>query len=238
MLKDKKYLGYLVIAILVVLALVVYVLLRQTTKDSGQPLQNLDIGAAQAQTYAASQVPTLEKEDNIFGSSRASLKIFVYEDYSDLYSARLADSLDKARADFGDELAVIVRPYISKISALSAPAAQAVSCAGEEGKWVEMRALLFAQSKTSRLALANFSAYAQQIGLDEGEFQICLTNREKSEKIEQAAQEAAQYGILGAPTIFVGSEMILGARPYENYVDSNGDQIEGLKTVISRLISQ
>jgi protein-disulfide isomerase len=238
MLKNKKYLLWSAIAVLIILAMIIFILLRPKAERAGQPLKNLDIGSAQAQTYAAGQVPSLAKDDKIFGSTKAPLKIFVYEDYSDLYSARLADNLDKARADFGEQLAIIVRPYVLKSSPLAVPAAQAVLCAGEQEKWMEMRALLFAQAKNNRLALANFGAYAQQIGLDETAFGTCLTNQEKSEKIEQAVQAAGQYNILGAPTMFVGSEMILGARPYENYTDSNKDQIEGLKTVISRLINK
>ena len=45
---------------------------------------------------------------------------------------------------------------------------------------------------------------------------------------------AANFSVYGAPTVFIGEEMIVGARPYSNFTDSNGDEIEGLKQVIAR----
>lgn len=235
MLKKKKYLIPAIILVGLIIIAVIIIIFWGRGKNAVEPLKRIDVGSAQAQTYAADQAPVLRADDKVFGSVKAPLKIFVYEDYANLYSARLADILDKARTDFGSQIAIIVRPYFLKISPLAAPAAQAVLCAGEQGKWTEMRALLFAQTKTERLTLANFGAYAKQIGLNEANFGICLTNSQKSEKIEQSVQEASHYNVLGAPTMFVGTEMILGARPYEDYVDSNNDKIEGLKNVISRL---
>lgn len=238
MLKNKKYLFLVLALVILIIVAVIIIIFHGRGKSGTEPLKRMDIGAAQAQTYASGQAPVLKTDDKIFGSTKAPLKIFVYEDYSDLYSAQLAVNLEKALADFGAQLAIVVRPYVLKTSPLSVPAAQAVLCAGEEGKWIPMRALLFVQAKTNRLALANFGAYAKQIGLNETSFGTCLTNSQKSEKIEQSTQEAGQYNVLGAPTMFVGSEMILGARPYENYTDSNGDKIEGLKNVISRLVNK
>jgi len=105
-------------------------------------------------------------------------------------------------------------------------------------KWVEMRALLFAQVKNKQLSLDNFSANAKQIGLDENEFNTCLTNPEKSRTIEKSQEDSKTYSITGAPTMFVGDELVIGARPYDDYVDSNGDKIEGLKNLINRKLGK
>jgi len=236
--KGKKYLipGLIILAILLIGSAIFFG--RPKTPPTIVRQNDLGAASAQAQTYAASQTPVLSAEDMIFGSPQAPLKIFVYEDYADLYSARLADNLDKVRADFGSQVAIVVRPYILKSSPLAEPAAQAVFCAGEQNKWAEMRALLFAQTKINHLSLASFPDYAQQIGLNQGDFQVCLTNSQKSKIIEQSAEAAAQYQVSGAPTIFVGSQIILGARPYEAYTDSNGDKIEGLKQVVANLVGK
>lgn len=235
MTKKKKYSAIVIIlAILIALGVIMFVWNWKGKRVSNPaPLNN--ISQAQAQTYSAKQAPTLEKDDLFFGSKQAPVKIFVYEDYSDLYSARLADTLDKLRSDFGDQVMIIVRPYIAKNSPLSVAAAQAVLCAGDRDKWTNMRAILFAQAKNSALSLDNFSSYASQIGLDVDTFKTCLTNPQKSEKIEKLAKTATNYQVLGAPTMFVGSSVILGARPYDNYTDSNGDQVEGLKNIVARL---
>jgi protein-disulfide isomerase len=191
----------------------------------------------QAQTYLASSSPVVEAGDEIFGSSDAVLKIFVYEDYTSLYSANLADTLDKIKAEFGNRVVVIIRPYIVDDSVASLRLAQAVSCAGEQGKWKEMRALLFAQAKNKQLLVDNLPNYETQLSLNNNDFAACLTNIEKSGRIEQSVAAAQSYGVQGTPTMFIGGEMVIGARPYEDFVDSNGDKIIGLKSVVEGRIN-
>ena len=199
---------------------------------------NLKVNDASAQSYSASKLPILKDGDKVFGNKKAALKIFVFEDYTNIFSANLADSLEKIKAEMGDKVAIIVRPYYADNSLIARQAAAAVDCAGEQGKWVEMRALMMAHAKNKQALTDNFNDLAAQINLNSGDFATCLTNEQKSGKIEQSVQEAKNYSIQGAPAMFVGDEMILGARPYDNFVDSNGDKIEGLKTVVARKIGK
>jgi len=200
--------------------------------------QTVSLAGAKAQSYAAENNPEIRETDRVFGSLKAPLAIIVYEDYTNVYSANLADNLERIRQEYGSQVAIVVRPYITADSALSETATLALDCAQAEGKWVEMRALLFAQVKNQGLQAGNFSNYAQQVGLDESQFAACLTNSQKSEKIEQFRADLKSYSILGAPTLFVADEMIIGARPYEDYEDSNGDVIEGLKKLVDRKLGE
>lgn len=232
---NKKYLIIGVVGLLLVISLILgFKNFKNNNRDERQ-LVSLDtvIKDAQAQSYAASASPTLKDGDKIFGSAKSELKIFVYEDYTNYYCSKLADTLDRIQAEFGDKVAIIVRPYVLKNSPSSLQAAVAVDCAGEQDKWIAMRALLFAAAKNKQVAVVNFEDYGQQIGLNEEKFAECLTKVQKSEKIEKSTAEALNYKVQGAPTMFMGSEMILGARPYEDYIDSNGDKIQGLKTLIT-----
>jgi len=237
--KSKKNLKYL-IALVVVLLVIFLIMLACRARKNDSPLEtsklfeNLPVTNAKAQSYVAYKIPSLNSDDKILGSKDAPLKIFVYEDTSNLYSARLADTLDKLYAEMPSQLAIIFRPFISKESVLAKEAALAVECAGDENKWIQMRALLFAKTKNTSLAVTDFGKYAEQVGLDKNIFSSCLTNQTKSAKIEKLNSEASGYNVIGAPTIFIDDEMIPGARPYEDYVDSNGDSIEGLKSLIAK----
>ncbi|MFA5109403.1 MAG: thioredoxin domain-containing protein [Patescibacteria group bacterium] len=235
---KKTFRNLILIAIVVVAALIILAVVwgqpkKKTVDDSTNILSVKD---AQAQSYAVDKQPVLRKDDRISGSKNAPLQIFVYEDYASPLSAALAETLQKIQAESGDKVAVIVRSYVLKGSALSRQSALAVDCADEEGKWLEMRTALFALAK-QRLIAGDFVNYAKQIGLNEEKFSACLTNEEKSGKIEQLAKENEDYKIQGSPTIFVGDEMIPGARPYEDFIDSNGDKIEGLKSLIARKLN-
>ncbi len=230
----KKVYKYLAVAAAVVIIIVLALVSRP--KEVGTLKSPLAVtGDAQAGSFIVSNYPSIKPEDKIFGSAEAALKIFVYEDYTSSYSAKLADTLDKVKADNGDKVAIVIRPFF-KNSPLAGQAQTAVDCAGEQKKWMEMRALLLAQAKIKQLSAANFSAYGEQIGLNAGDFGNCLTKNEKSVKIEQLVQEAESYSVQGAPTMFIGEEVILGARPYDDFIDSNGDRIEGLNAVVSRMM--
>jgi len=204
----------------------------QPLAGKNNPLAGLNINGAQAQSYSVGTAPQRREDDKIFGSAKARLDIFVYEDYTSPFSAALADTLEKIKAESGDDLAIIVRPYF-KNSPAALNAALAVDCAGAQGKWTAMRALLLARAKNKQLIPADFSDYASQIGLQSADFASCLTKSQKSGRIEELASEAEAYAVQGAPTMFIGGEMILGARPYADFVDSNGDKIIGLKNLVT-----
>jgi protein-disulfide isomerase len=233
--KDLK--RFLLPGVIILGVILLIFLLVRNGKNDPSPKANIKLGnlpvkEVKAQSYATLKTPTLKVDDKMFGSSDAKVKIFVYEDISSIYSAKLADTLDKLYSEDSSQLAVVVRPFISPNSAISKEAALALECAGDQNKWVPMRALLFAKAKNASLSSFDFEKYAEQIELDKNTFLTCLTNPTKSAKLEELNAEAGSYNILGAPTIFIGDEMILGARPYEDYIDSNGDSIEGLKTLI------
>jgi len=232
---------YLISIVIIILVAAAVLILRTNIQKIAEinkledSLENLK-ASTKIQSYSSEKIPVLQSEDKIFGSPDAKVKIFVYEDYSNIYSANLADILSKANdefnADSNNNLAFIFRPYLRSPESLSA--AIAVDCAGAQGKWLEMRNLLFDHAKNGQSVIADLNSDSQKIGLDSDSFNSCLTNEQKSGKIEQLSSDPLEETIQGAPTMFIGSEMVLGARPYEEYVDSNGDKIEGLKQVIER----
>jgi protein-disulfide isomerase len=236
--KNKSYL--VIVAAVILIAAIVAAITSSHKKAINQDtnIVNLpnNIKDAQAQSYTTAKVPIVKDDDKMLGSDEAPLKVFVYEDYTNEFSTKLAETLDKIKAESGNQIGIIFRPYILENSPFALQAAVAVDCAGEQDKWLEMRALLFAQAKNQELTADNFNNYAQQIDLDENKFATCLTNPQKSERIEQSVAEAAGYGVQGAPAMFINDEMILGARPYDDFIDSNGDKIQGLKTLIGNRI--
>lgn len=229
---------YLIAAVLVIAA-TIFVLISNGVKKN-QPAENYQpIEGAKANSYElATDALAIQASDNIIGSEEAPLKIFVYEDYSSQYSAELAETLSKIASESNDKVTIISRPYIVSGSNLSRQTALATICAKDSGKWPEMRSLLFSLAKTGSLQEEGFSTYAAELQLNGEEFITCLTNEEKSIKLDEVMKNTKDALVLGAPTMFVGDEMILGARPYSDFIDSNGDAISGLKTVVERKLKE
>jgi len=230
--KPILYLG----AGVILLVVTVFALLNYRTS---LPQANTPEFETIADARANSYQPVLgglevKENDLVIGSDKAPLKIFVYEDYSSPLSATLADTLNQLSQENNGRLAIVTRPFILAGSSISLDAALAYTCAREANKGEEMRAKLFTLAKEDNFSTSAAIEEAKNLKIDEAEFQACLTNQEKSIKLEEGMTEDKANLVLGAPTMFVGDEMILGARPYSDFVDSNGDAIEGLKAVVDR----
>lgn len=210
--------------------------IKSITPPENQSTRGTD--GIQVQSYAAPQAPSLAAGDLILGDKNAPLKIFVYEDYASPYSAALADTLNRIQAEAGGRIAVISRPFVVGSSPAAYQAVAAVECAADSGKGAEMRDLFLAWAKNHQAPMTDLSGLAATVGLDQTAFGQCLTNEGKSGKIEQLETDAARYQVQGAPTMFIGDEMIVGARPYADFTDSNGDRIEGLKTIVGQKLSK
>lgn len=187
-------------------------------------------------SYTVSSTLAPVDGDWVIGDLASGLKIFVYEDYASSFSADLAKTLSRLQNDFFGRLAFIVRPYPGN-SEKAAEDTLLMICAANQGKWLETRDLLFslAGRETQNKLESN---ELEKVGLDEIKLTDCLTNLRKSGKIKQLSESAQAQGVLGAPTIFIGSEMITGARPYDDFLDSNGDKIAGLKTVVEKALQR
>ena len=230
---NKTKFAIIVVIIILIAALILGI--SNASKNKKTVAQDfVKIAGAKVQSYAISRNPTLNPTDRVYGEKNGKVKIFVYEDYANIYSARLADVLEKIKLE--SDVSIIVRPFFNLNNQLAKNAALAVECSND--KWLTMRALLFAQVKNNQLNLDNFNANAKQIGLNEEEFKNCLTNHETSRTIEESLTEAKNYSVVAAQTMFIGDELIIGARPYDDYVDSNGDKIEGLKQVVDRKLGK
>ena len=194
-------------------------------------LNEPSVRSASAQTYQIEKAPTIKEADWIQGDRSSRLQIFVYEDYASLYSANLAQTLKQVIVDF-PKAAIIYRPYINKINPVSGLGAQAMVCAGD--KWASLRENIFGAVLADKFTAEGLGALAAQAGLNSDEFNQCLSGLPSLEKSVKLSDESKIYSVQGAPTMFINGEMIVGARPYEEYIDSNGDKVDGLKTILEK----
>ncbi|MDI3496514.1 MAG: hypothetical protein PWQ35_535 [Patescibacteria group bacterium] len=193
---------------------------------------------AVASTYEAPLELTIVRDgDTLIGQKKADLKLIVYEDYSNYLSTLLAKTLNQLIAEYDGRIAILSRPFVNISAPASQQAALSYLCALDSNKGEEMRDLLLQKAETE---ISGFSplAYAQELNLDVDKFASCLTDENKLAKLEELKLEAKNNLVLGAPTILIGDELIVGNRPYADFVDSNGDKIEGLKTVIKRHLEE
>jgi protein-disulfide isomerase len=98
-------------------------------------------------------------------------------------------------------------------------AARAAHCAGDQGKYWEMRDTLF--KNNSKLGPEQLPGYAREIGLDVDAFNSCLSSKRHQAQIDQSSQEAARIRLTGTPSFIIGKSdgdtvsgrLIIGAQP-------------------------
>ncbi len=167
------------------------------------------------------------------GRSDAPLTVVEYTDYQCPFCKRFHDTtfpeLKKNFIDTG-KVRFISRNLPLPFHQFALQAAQAAVCAGEQGKYWEMRDLLFKnQHKLDRESLVG---YARDLSLKADEFAGCLDDGKRRKEIEDEAASARSAGISGTPSFVLGREKgksvegrkIVGAQPYAAFAG----QINGL----------
>lgn len=229
--------SYILGGAIFLLILSIILLLLKTTWSNNPEKASADLGTpAKAESFAPASSPTISAEEKVIGELKAPVKIIVYEDYSNIFSGEAAESIRNLKLDFGNKIVVAVRPYAIKEKPASIEAAMAVECAFNQEKWQEMRDGIFTAVKNNNLSSEEIKNLSANIGLDQATFAKCLTDAEKQGIMLQVSENAKQYSVYGAPTIFVNNELIVGARPYDDYLNESNVKVEGLKTLVGRQI--
>ena len=106
--------------------------------------------------------------------------------------------------------------------------AEAAKCAQEQGKFWEMHDKLFINQQNLTFENYNFENYqkwAQEIGLNEKEFNLCLDDR-KYKKAVELEKSIAESMSLGTPTFYVNYKQLIGFQTFEEFEKEINKQLE------------
>lgn len=95
---------------------------------------------------------------------------------------------------------------------LAQKAAEAAECAREQDKFWEMHDKLFAESPNLRVI--ELKEYANDLGLNQKEFDECLDTGEMEEKVNLDFTYGQKNDIKGTPSFLINGKLISGAQPY------------------------
>jgi len=152
------------------------------------------------------------------GRSDAPLTVVEFTDYQCTFCQKLHLSafsdmkrnyVDTGKVRFvSRDLPLPMHPY-------AMGAAHAARCAGEQGKFWEMRDKLIVNANS--LGPDRFSALADELKLDRPRFQKCLADEKYKAQIEKDMADADAAGVNGTPTFVIGR--------------LKGDEVEGVRVV-------
>ncbi len=148
------------------------------------------------------------------GSASAKVLFVEYGDYNCGYCQRFAqETFPKIKEKYIDtgKLKFVWKDFVI-FGDNSLVLAEAVHCAGDQGKFFEMHDKIFSNTIQGLSANVLASTLAQSLNLNMSEFNGCLTTGKYVSKVEQSTTEAAGFGFGGTPTSVIDGRVIIGAR--------------------------
>ncbi len=96
--------------------------------------------------------------------------------------------------------------------------AEAAYCAGDQGKFWEMKDILFTNLKYLDFSDHRLFAFAEQIGLDSAQFKDCFNSRKYAARVQEDATNAQNDGVEGTPTFLLSNgDVVYGNVPYSEF---------------------
>lgn len=106
------------------------------------------------------------------------------------------------------------------LGAESYQAAEAASCANEQGKFWEYHDKLFTSQKGENegtFSYDNLKKLGLELNLNKMEFNSCLDSKKYQSKNEQDLTAATNYGVQSTPTVYINGSKIEGIMPFVEY---------------------
>jgi protein-disulfide isomerase len=149
------------------------------------------------------------------GPANAPVTIVEFSDFECPYCGRGEETVAEVVRVYGDKVRVVYRDLPLPMHANAPKAAEAAHCAGEQGKYWEMHAKLFANQRA--LEIPALKGYAKDLKLDQAKFDKCLDSGATAALVEEGRKAGTELGITGTPAFFVNGVMISGAQPFDAF---------------------
>jgi len=166
----------------------------------------------------------LEDSDPSIGSKKAPVTIVEFSDFQCPYCLRVAPTMKKIRATYGDKVRVVWKDFpLTQIHPQAFKAGEAGHCAAEQGKFWEYHDQLFENQQA--LMPDDLKKYAAAVGMDGERFNSCLDMSKHAEVVRDGVAQGNRLGINSTPTVFVNGRRVSGAQPYEVFAAAIDEEL-------------
>lgn len=154
-------------------------------------------------------------DDPWTGTAHAPVTIIEFSDFECPYCKNSVPVLKDLLAKYPGKLKLVYRDFPSPNHHQALPAAVAVQCAAEQGRfWDYHDALFTRQVPATRW---NYSALAKDLGLHQPPFDACLKDNRYRDEVLKDLQDGLKAGVTSTPTFFINGRPLIGARPLADY---------------------
>jgi protein-disulfide isomerase len=158
----------------------------------------------------------LQDNDPVRGPKSAKVTIVEFSDYECPFCGRFyKDTLPDLIKEYGDDVKFIFKDFPLPFHNNAPKAHEAAHCAGEQGKYWDLHALMFDNQR--QLGLEQLRGHAQKIKLDMAKFNTCLDSGRFTDKVKKDTATGRDVGVTGTPTFFINGQRLVGAQPLEAF---------------------
>jgi len=152
---------------------------------------------------------TAPADDMALGNADAPITIYEYSDFQCPFCAvAAAEIVPRLDTDYlATGKARLIFKNMAFLGQESKWAAEAAACARDQGKFWEYHNKLFEEQKGENkgtFKVENLKLFAQEIGLNQSDFNTCLDENKHAADIADDFSEGERRGVGGTPTFFVG----------------------------------
>jgi protein-disulfide isomerase len=154
-------------------------------------------------------------DDSVKGDENAPVTIVEFSDYECPFCERFySQTYSQIKSEYVDtgKVKLIFRDFPLGFHQNAQKAAEAAECAEEQDKYYEMHDKLFENGVTG--GVTTFKTYAEQIGLDQNEFDVCLDSGAMADEVAKDMRDGQAAGVKGTPAFFINGELVSGAQPF------------------------
>jgi protein-disulfide isomerase len=174
---------------------------------------------------APPRLPVSAGDDPSRGPKDAPVTIVEFSDFQCPFCARATPVLKQLEERYAGKLRRVFRDLpLTNIHKEAAGAAEAGSCANEQGKFWELHDALFAEQAS--LLPAEIKRAAAKLGLDAEAFAACLDSGKHRAEWQQDVSDATSYGLTGTPAFFVNGRLLSGAQSFEAFARLIDEELE------------
>jgi protein-disulfide isomerase len=160
-------------------------------------------------------MPVSDQRDHILGPPHAPVTMVEYGDFECPYCGKTHFVLQELIAQLGDRFRLAFRHFpLTQIHPHAEMAAEASEAAAAQGMFWEYHDTLY--ENQDALEEEDLLAYAQDLGLDVGRFQLDLFQRVHAPRVRQDFLSGVRSGVNGTPTFFINGRRHDGAWDLES----------------------
>lgn len=166
---------------------------------------------------------TLRATAPIMGPADAPVTIVEWSDYQCPFCKRAHPTIEQVMNEYKGKVRFSHLDYPLPFHPMAVPAAEAVHCAGDQGKFWEYHKNLY--EAPGDLSAADLAKRATDLGLDSAAFEACTASNKHDALIKTNYDDGAALGVTGTPAFFINGRMLVGAQPIEQFRDIINDEL-------------